>query len=257
MSKKPKNPQRESVDEVDGRDTFQTPNYATDLIVPYLKRLAFGDSSFLIWECAAGLGKMVRRLRSHGFRVIGTDLADPDRPFNFLTDEMNAPFNCIVTNTPFSIKRKFFLRCLHYGQPFALLLPADYSGWLIEAVDRYGCEKIIPKRRIDYVTPNVLQRIHEGEVWENSKEWLTKWPLFEGVKTLAEFRERDYSGVWQAELDKFPGYCKWDSIFDVPPALLAKYSSSYFHSMWLTRGFGIGRSETFVDLSNEEKVKNV
>jgi hypothetical protein len=43
---------------------------------------------------------------------------------------------------------------LELDVPFALLIPADYSGWMIQAVDFYGCIKIIPTRRIDYITPS-------------------------------------------------------------------------------------------------------
>ena len=33
------------------------------------------------------------------------------------------PFNCIITNPPFSIKEKFLARCYQLGKPFALLMP--------------------------------------------------------------------------------------------------------------------------------------
>ena len=39
MPRKPKTPQKEDLEGVSGRDQFQTPNYAVDLLVPYLKSL--------------------------------------------------------------------------------------------------------------------------------------------------------------------------------------------------------------------------
>lgn len=187
MPRKPKTPQKENLTEVDGRDTFQTPNYATDIILPYLLAKKFFGVQFRIWECAAGQGKIVKRLSEKGLDVFGTDLTEG---VNFLTDP--APlFDCIVTNPPFSLKRKFYEKCLEYGVPFALLIPADYSGWIIQAVQD-GCEKIIPTRRIDYITPTGL------------------------------------SG--------------------------ASGHTSYYHSMWLTKGFGLGRTETFVELTNADKL---
>lgn len=180
---KPKKTQPETPDEIQERDFFQTPNYATDIVADFLPR-------GVIWECAEGHGRIVARLRAHGFAVFGTDLLTGQ---NFLTDQPIKIFDCIVTNPPFSIKRKFFSRCLSMDEPFALLLPADYSGWMIDAVRLYGCEKIIPTRRIDYITPT----------GRNGGE-----------------------------------------------------SAAQFHSLWLTRGLGLGQSETFVELTKEMK-KNI
>lgn len=184
---KPKKTQKENENEVDGRDLFQTPNYATDIIVPFLKILAWKPPyhRFRIWECACGEGKIVNRLKEHNLNVFGTDLRDSQKT-NFLLDNPPDSPDCIVTNPPFSLKRKFYEKCLEYKVPFALLIPADYSGWVIKAVQD-GAEKIIPTRRIDYITPN------------------------------------------------------------------NKKSSSQFHSLWLTFGFGLGKSETFVELTNEMK----
>lgn len=239
--RKPKTPQKESVSEVDGRDTFQTPDYATDIIVPFL------PVNKVIWECASGLGKIVNRLSYHGFDVFGTDLQD-ETPVNFLSDSAPADFGCIVTNTPFSIKKKFYEKCRDYGVPFALLIPADYSGWIIDAVRKDGAEKIIPTRRIDYITPNTLKRIWEGETWEIvKKEKDLESPLIDMEMYIDSFPIE-----WQWYLvdnDRF----RFDSIYDAPSNLLRKYSSSYFHSMWLTRGLNLGRSETFVELTNEMK----
>lgn len=234
--RKPKTPQREDTESVSGRDLFQTPNYATDLLVPFFKKLCE------VWECAAGLKKIANRLSFYGFKVTASDLCYRN-PINFLSQIPPFDFDCIVTNPPFSLKRKFYERCKTWECPFALLIPADYSGWIIDAVNKDGAEKIIPKRRVDYITPNTLRRIHEGETWDlyHAKEGLS----------LEEFKEK-YPEVWSLLLRKRSDLL-FDSIYDAPAELLRKYSSSYYHSMWLTWGFGIGKSETFVELTNEMK----
>lgn len=243
MAKKPKTPQKENLLEVSGRDTFQTPNYAVDLLMPFLP---FSSTERIeIWECAAGLKKIVNRLNQAGYRVTATDLVY-ENSFNFLTDTPDFSFDTIITNPPFSLKRKFYDRCIWNAVPFALLIPADYTGWVIDAVEKHGCEKIIPTRRIDYITPNILQRIHEGEIWENSKEF------YPDIRDLKQFKQ-DCPEIWKKELDTFAGYCLWETVYDAPAKLLRKYSSSYYHSMWLTWGFNIGRTETFVELTNEQK----
>lgn len=238
--RKPKTPQKENLNEVDGRDTFQTPNYATEIIIPFLGRVVNINT---IWECAAGLGKIAKRLREDGFDVLETDLAYKELGLNFLTDTPDFGFDAIVTNPPFSLKRKFYERCRQYDVPFALLIPADYSGWIIDAVDKDGAEKVIPRRRIDYITPNTLNRIHEGEAWNCY-----------GIKTctMKQFKESHTIYEWQRILDAYPEFI-FESIYKAPPRLLRKYSSSYYHSMWLTWGLGIGKSETFVELTNKMK----
>lgn len=199
---KSKRTQPQLVTEAQGRDCFQTPNYAVDLLVPFIPK-----NTTMAWECAAGQLKIVHRLLevTH-LDVIASDI----RPYrnirvhNFLTAPSNSyPGELeienenvvIITNPPFSLKRKFYSKCREYGVPFALLIPADYSGWIIEACWHDGAEKIIPTRRIDYITPTGLS----GDTGH----------------------------------------------------------SADFHSMWLTWGFGLGRTETYVELTNEEKKGNI
>lgn len=251
MPKKPKTPQKKDLVGLSGRDQFQTPNYATDIIVPYLKERKFfaPDYNLETWEPAAGLGKIVKRLAFWGLSVFGTDLLDG---VNFLTDPAPQVVDCIVTNPPFSLKQEFYEMCLGYKVPFALLIPADYAVWVIQAV-KDGAEKIIPTRRIDYITPNILVRIHEGEIWETVR---TQYPFVVNdfkKNELEEFKN-EYRVTWEGYMEDHQGFCNWDSIYDVPAIFLKKYSSSYYHSMWLTKGFGLGRTETFVDLSTAEKL---
>lgn len=197
---KSKRQQPETPNDGQGRDLFQTPKYAIDLLVPFLKK-----TDGFIWECACGEGKIVYRLREHKFQVYATDIRESsivDKVHNFLTDDtpiaildaLDYVLPVIVTNPPFSLKQKFYERCRKTNAPFALLIPADYSGWIIQAcID--GAEKIIPTRRIDYITPSGL------------------------------------SG--------------------------ASGHTADFHSLWLTWGFNLGKTETFVELSLEDKKNNI
>lgn len=211
-------PQKETPGEVQGRDLFQTPYYATDIIVPYIPTPQ-------VWEPAAGEGMMVARLRQKGFSVFASDIrsfpgntiidflkvdpADPrftitpkpsrtdtteffKRCINFLKRKPAPPPYTIVTNPPYSIKRKFFNKCIELGVPFALLISGDYCQWTIDAVRLHGCEKVIPTSRINYITPTGLSE--------------------------------------------------------------ANGHSSFFHSYWLTRFFNIGKSELFIELTKETRL---
>ncbi len=187
---KPKLPQKELKNEVQLRDCFQTPNYATELLIPFIpKGIKF------VWECACGKSKISNVLIKNGYKVYESDLGFPNKEDNFLTTDFPFPVyradSVIITNPPYSLKRKFFERCIEHNVAFALLLSADYCKWVIDAIRKYGCEKIIPDSRINFITPT-------GKT-ENTG------------------------------------------------------SASCFHSLWMTRYFNLGKSETFVELTKEMK----
>ena len=224
------------------RDNFQTPRYATELLIPFIP-----DYVKYIWEPANGDGAISRVLKEYGFSVQTSDIRDgSDTVFNFLdVVSCHRVADIIITNPPFSSKLKigFYNRCMEYGIPFALLIPADYSGWLIKAMDTGGCEKIIPSRRIDYITPFIEELVFKGETLELvNKERDTN---FKKYKDIPHDILRIYSLLTP----------RYDSVLDIPEHLIKKYSSSNFHSMWLTWGFNLGKSETFAPLSNANKIR--
>lgn len=249
---KPITSARKAPDEQQVRDTFQTPNYAIDLLIPFIPKNITN-----VWECAAGNRKISRRLEFAGYSVLSTDLKSVDlvEQYNFISDKkrtINNPESfSIITNPPFSIKDLFIEKCFEYGVPFALLINADYSQWMIDLVSKRGCEKIIPTARISYLTPNILNRIHEGELFLFLKsEYELNW------SSLSEFKKYDVSEWFRYE-SRFTRYCLYSNIEEVPQELLYKYSNAQFHSMWLTHGFNLGRTETFVDLSLEQRRTNI
>jgi len=184
MSLKPRTPQKEIQDTVQNRDLFRTPIYATKLLIPYIPL-----NILSIWECAAGDGHISTVLEKYGYMVTSTDINNKWACMNFL-DAKTAMGDCIITNPPYSLKKKFFQKCIELDVPFALLLLSDYCQWNIDAVRKYGCEKIIPTKRIDYITP-----------------------------------------TYRTD------------------------TKSYFHSMWLTRYFDLGSTETFVDLIDKKEIE--
>ncbi len=159
----------------DERDLFQTPRYATRIILPYLKAYT------LVWEPAAGEGRMATILESE--HAVWTSDVRPgcNEVWDFLKqtkdEEWVKSVNYIVTNPPFGKKIAFYKKCMFYYKeyaiPFALLVPADYSGWIINAVRDDLCQKIIPTRRIDYITPTGLHG-GNGHTSRFHSMWLTK-----------------------------------------------------------------------------------
>jgi len=81
-----------------------------------------------------------------------------------------------------SLKKKFFEKCIEYNLPLALLIPADYSLWVIDAIRKYGCEKIIPDHRIDYITPNQIKKSSA----QFHSMWLTRYLNLGQTETFVE-----------------------------------------------------------------------
>lgn len=138
---------------------FQTPPYALEPLLPYLKK------DWLIWESAAGTGNLVNALREKGFKVIGTDILTGQ---NFLTWTPEN-YDCIITNPPYSLKQEFLERCYQLNKPFALLLPLTTleTGKRQDLLKKYGIEIILFDKRINFETP---------EPTEKSSSWFaTAW----------------------------------------------------------------------------------
>ena len=129
--------------QVGGSDNFETPAYAFDLLLPYLKK------DWVIWEPAVGKGRLERAMCSRGFTVTAT-------AEDFLVKRAYFYFDVIITNPPYSLKNGFLEKCYEYKKPFALLLPLT----ALETKRRqflytqYGLEMIIPDGRIDFGTPS-------------------------------------------------------------------------------------------------------
>jgi hypothetical protein len=146
--RKPKTNQPKTPNKLQERDFFQTPNYGTDLLIPFIK------PNWTIWECACGNGKIVSRLQDCGLSVFGTDL---QRGQSFFDYEPQLQFDAIVTNVPFSLKREFYNKALEYDVPFAFLMPVDFCGWILRAMQDEKAQWVVPTRRIDYITPTGKQ----------------------------------------------------------------------------------------------------
>lgn len=231
------------------RDLFMTPNYAVDILIPHIPK-----DITLVWEPACGTGKISGKLRNSGYTVFESDIAheDSEHKFNFITGQKkNLPEKIsIITNPPFSIKDLFIERCFEYERPFAMLINADYSQQQISWIKR-GCEKIIPTSRISYITPNILKRIHEGEVWKIIRTDYVG--LFDSIDEIKK------AGIekWNSVILSYKDVHNYKTLEEVPQDLLYRYSSAQFHSMWLTYGFNLGRTETFVDLPVDQRKNNI
>jgi hypothetical protein len=93
-----------------GADLYETPACAT---------IALARAELLprcVWEPSAGRGSIVNVLRSHGHRVVASDVIDYgglDFVADFMTvTKVPAGTGCILTNPPFQIVNKFIVHAL-------------------------------------------------------------------------------------------------------------------------------------------------
>jgi hypothetical protein len=171
MANKPKTPQPQTSDKVQARDVFQTPNYATKLLIPFIP-----EHISSIWECSSGEGKISNVLVEKNYLVINSDLKYGET-HNFLTrnfpEESDKMKTCIITNPPYSLKYKFVERAILHDVPFAFLIPFDLSKTLIEFFDKYNCQAIVPTRRVDYITPTGKEGKASSSQFHSV--WLTRY----------------------------------------------------------------------------------
>jgi hypothetical protein len=144
-------------------DDWSTPDYATDLIIPYIPK-----DVFHIWEPCAGKGKMVDRLVNAGFNVIGTDIMGG---VDFLTTELgDDEYECTITNPPYSKKTDFIRKCYESGKPWAMLMPLTTLEGLerTQLFTKYGIKVLIPSRRIKFERFGWIER-------NSSPQYQTAW----------------------------------------------------------------------------------
>lgn len=129
-------------------DRCNTPAYALDPLLPYLRR------DWHVWECAAGTRNISRAIAPHVASVYSSDLIDMPST-NFFTWQPPI-WDAIVTNPPYSIKFDWLERCYHLGKPFALLVPVETIGAqkAQRLMERHGCELLLLNRRVNFEMPN-------------------------------------------------------------------------------------------------------
>lgn len=231
------------------RDSFQTPRYATELLLPYIPEYIIHA-----WEPAAGegrMGKIFEHFLGSG-RVHMTEVNGNYPYHDFLTGNIpnNIPLDecsLVGTNPPFSLKEKFLNVCLSIqlsrGSAYALLIPEGWPLWIQRAIEKYGAQLIIPERRIDYITPLTLRNIPRKELWRNRRDLFKDWNKFSQVP----------ESTWDFLIDGFGKEYVFETLEEAPEDMIRRSSSSDFHSMWIVGGFNLPNRVNFAPLSNDDK----
>lgn len=104
------------------RDLYETPEWVTLALAKHLP-----TTDCVVWEPAAGSGKMVNALLKIGFDVTASDIADGR---DFLTQPAPKPFRAIITNPPYELAAEFIHRAIMMipARGFvAMLLRTDFD----------------------------------------------------------------------------------------------------------------------------------
>jgi len=100
-------------------DEHRTLAYGVKPIIKYVPQ------NFTVW-CPFDKqdSEFVKQLKANGNKVIHTHI---DEGYDFYEYEPSQHYDCIISNPPFTNKRKIFERCLDLGKPFALIMT---NTWL-------------------------------------------------------------------------------------------------------------------------------
>jgi hypothetical protein len=176
--------QRNSGYERKDADSYETPAWVTQALLPHLPRFM---ELPLVWEPAAGSGKMLPVLAEIPAFVVGTDIAEG---VDFLEAEAPPACAAIITNPPYNLAQPFIERALRLMEPcgglVAMLLRTDYDHarsrqHLFRDCPAYA-KKVVLTRRITWFEPEPGQK---GKSPSFNHAWFIWSWQFEGPPTIA------------------------------------------------------------------------
>lgn len=139
-----------------------TPPVAMNYICPFLNK------NLIYWEACYGKGNLADELRRKGFKVVG------DEGLDCLTSQPTEQWDFWITNPPFNGNKKFIKRAIEFKKPFAFLIRLEHLGGVeaLRLLENLNFKLIIPEKRINYITPKMLNGEKVGGASFHSI-WLT------------------------------------------------------------------------------------
>jgi hypothetical protein len=128
-----------------GSDEVYTPFYAVEPIIKYIPQ------NWTVWcPFDAEWSAFVQAFKERGYKVLNGHIDDSQDFFGYTPSE---PFDCIVSNPPFSKKDKVLKRLYALNKPFAVLLPLNS----LQGIRRFKCFQnglriLAFDKRVDYHT---------------------------------------------------------------------------------------------------------
>lgn len=150
-----------------GGDEQYTPAKTVELLLPHIQHL----KNKIIW-CPFDRkdSQFVKVLTKNGFNVSYSHIDYGQDFFSYEPEE----WDVIISNPPYTNKRRYWERCLALGKPFALLLPINI---LSDSVINVSLRE---RERDGYATASAAHTITKDAVLqcENGRSW--QKPNFQG-----------------------------------------------------------------------------
>lgn len=176
--------QRNSGYERSVRDTYLTPTWVTQALVPHVRTPA------QVWEPACGPGKIIQALSEKWPEVpiVGTDL-DYGRDF-LMERELPFDVDAIITNPPYNLAQEFVEHAVRLmegrGGYVAMLMRTDWDHAKTRAHLFRDCpafaKKVVLTKRVVWFEPEPGERGKSPSF--NHSWWIWDW-RHEGPPTIA------------------------------------------------------------------------
>lgn len=140
------------------KDNLQSP---PEVLLPLLPHI---NPEWIVWEPTAGEGYLCKGLAQANIISIGTDILTG---VDFLTTDIDFPYDAIVLNPPYSLKNEFLQRCFDLGKPFAMLLPirALDSKVRHRLFTKYGIQLLILPEPVAFLDIPSGKRVRVAVEW--------------------------------------------------------------------------------------------
>lgn len=129
-----------------GGDEKYTPAHGVEILLPHIAHL----KNKIIWcPFDKAESQFVQVLSAHGFSVVHSHIDDGQDFFTYEPEHWDA----IISNPPYTGKRKFWERCLALGKPFALLLPINIlsDSMINTTMEGRELQLLIPDKRMRFL----------------------------------------------------------------------------------------------------------
>jgi len=135
-----------------------TPDYALDYIKDFLPK------DKIYWEACYWEWHMARALEKRWLNVVWYKEMD-------CLQEQPKEWDILITNPPFKWNKLFIKRAIELNKPFIFLLRLEHLWWVdsMNILSNIDFKIIIPKKRINYITPKIL-------AW-----WKTWWSTYHSI----------------------------------------------------------------------------
>lgn len=177
--------QRNSEYKRHSHDLYETPEWVTRALLPYLPARPMSGST--VWEPAAATGKISRVLAEAGYAVLSTDIREGDNFLSYTSYPGPGALLGVVTNPPYNIAPQFIRQALAFPSTHfvAMLLRSDFDHAKTRA-DLFGSSttfsrKVVLTKRIVWVEREDGKRASPSEnhawyIWDKFPS-IEKFPL--------------------------------------------------------------------------------